>query len=331
MGNRIVLGHPYEGSFYWIMTAEDWRKTSIKSPYTGGHQYYKALYGLNPDKYIDETASLCILYDHIYLAPADCPLPDWKKHTEDESYYNKELGILSDWAWYRELNDIDRSLSIILDDISVNQFLQNFPEYSRKQVIRGVLVQLSIANRFDADIMGSDEYLKLCDRIRIIIGSERSSNKVSIRNQLLQSLRAVFNISSLRFSLESISDFMSLRQSRPLKRYAAAFRQCVEELSTGTFSEQALYKEMMEAINTSEIANQISGGLNVSATLCSAVSLLPIIGTIVGSVGLAAEAGSRAASKSEEKRKWWLLAPEIASTLTKHRIEEKYKELERTR
>ena len=330
MANRIVLGYPYEGSFYWIMTAEDWRKTSIKSPYTGGHQYYKALYGSNPGRYIDETASLCILYDYIYLAPADCPLPDWKKHTQDEFYYNKELGILSDWAWYRELNDIDGSLSIILDDISVNQILQNFPEYSRKQVVRGVLVQLSIANRFDADIMGSDEYLKLCDRVRIITGSERSSTEVSIRNQLLQSLRAVFNISSLRFSLESIGDFTSLRQSRPLKRYAAAFRQCVEQLSTGTFSEHALYKEMMEAINTSEIAHQISGGLDVSATLCGAGSLIPIIGTIFGGLGLAADAGSRAVSKSEEKRKWWLLAPEIALTLTKHRIEEKYKELERT-
>lgn len=330
MGNKIVLGHPYEGAFYWIMTAEDWRKTSIKSPYTGGHKYYRALYGLNPDKYIDETASLCILYDHIYLAPADCPLPDWEKHTEEEFYHNKQLGILSDWKWYRELKEIDRNLSIILGDIYVNQILQNFPEYARQQVVKGVLVQLSIANQFDADIMGSDEYLKLCDRIRIIIGSEKSRNKISMRNQLLESLRAVFNISSLRFSLESISDFISLRQSRPLNRYAAAFRQCVEELSTGTYSEQALYKAMMEAINSSEIANQISGGLNVSATLCGAASLIPIIGTIAGGVGLAADAGSKAASKSEEKSKWWLLAPEIASTLTKHRIEEKYKALEKT-
>lgn len=30
MGNKIVLGHPYEGAFYWIMTAEDWRKTSCR-------------------------------------------------------------------------------------------------------------------------------------------------------------------------------------------------------------------------------------------------------------------------------------------------------------
>jgi len=65
MNNRIVLGYPYSGAFYWLLSAEQWRQLPLKSSYTGSHPYYKTLYGKNHNKIVDETASLSILYEEI--------------------------------------------------------------------------------------------------------------------------------------------------------------------------------------------------------------------------------------------------------------------------
>jgi hypothetical protein len=86
---------------------------------------------------------------------------------------------------------------------------------------------------------------------------------------------------------------------------------------------------MLEAIDTSEIAKNIAGGLEVTATLSGIVGLIPVVGTVAGVVGLGADAAARTAGKAERDNSWWALTAEISSVLTKARIRRQCEALER--
>jgi len=88
---------------------------------------------------------------------------------------------------------------------------------------------------------------------------------------------------------------------------------------------------MMHAIQSKDYSDQISDGLNISAPACSDASLIPIIGTAAGVLGISADHGAKILDKATEKRNWWLLAPRISEVLTKSRLERTFKELEKAK
>lgn len=328
MINRIVLGYPYEGAFYWLMSAEEWRESLLKSPYRGNHPYYKTLYGSRAHEFVDKTCSLCILYDEILLAPADCYMHDYKKWTQDRCYQNKDMGVISDWDWIKDHTELSGVVRRILEDDAVNTILGSVPARAREQIIRGTLVQLSVADTHDAHLLGNRSYLRLCDHVRALLGAPQPTQTDDI-TRLVNGLRAVFRMAALRFSLGSVREFVSLRKNATLKQYAKSFRERLPACPDDHSAQLELYRSMAEAINTSEIADQINGGLNVSATITGVTSLVPIVGTAAGLLGLGVDASSKAAAKVKDQNSWWLLAPEIAKTLTRARIEYTVKALEK--
>lgn len=62
---RIVLGHPYHGVFYWLASAESWRKSPLKSAPMETHPYYKTLYGRSPRAIGLSTDGVSKLTKHI--------------------------------------------------------------------------------------------------------------------------------------------------------------------------------------------------------------------------------------------------------------------------
>lgn len=166
MNKKIVLGYPYEGAFYWLISAEDWRDSSIKSSYEGSHPYYRTLYGKNPGQFVDQTASICILYDDIYLAPADCYLPDNKKYLKGRKYHNKKIGLHTDWDWYPKDDYFENHSDYLVREISKTKLPQRVPDNAKKQIIRGLLIQLNVANEQNADIIGNKAYVRLCEFVK---------------------------------------------------------------------------------------------------------------------------------------------------------------------
>jgi len=104
MTNKIVLGFPYAGAFLWLLSAEEHYNKSIKDSYDGSHPYYKTLFGKNHNSIIDETVSLTLLYDEIYLAPADTFLPDRVKYHIGDNPIKQDWGIYFNWDWPKILN-----------------------------------------------------------------------------------------------------------------------------------------------------------------------------------------------------------------------------------
>jgi len=325
--NKIVLGYPYSGAFYWLLSAEEWRKTNINSPYVGTHPYYEILYGKDHNKVINETASLAILYEEIYLSPADCYFPKSENFLKGGNYKNTEIGVFTDWSWRREIADLFKITDELLRDPFIASMLFEYQEISKKQILCDTLVQLHISEKFGATIIASEAYLQLANRISKYLINLPPLQNIEESKRVLSGINKAFQISSLKFELNSLSEFVNLRTSKPLKKYASSFRSYLRDLPNGKLDELFLMESMLDAINSEELANKISGGMGITATVTGPISLIPFAGTVAGVVGMATDAGGRVASKVAALKSWWLLAPEIAKILSKNRIEKMASEL----
>lgn len=327
MKKNIVPGYPYEGSFYWLLSAKDWRDSSIKSSYEGSHGYYKTLYGKKPGEFVDETASLCILYEKIILAPADCYMPDRQSYTSDNRYDHPGLGILSDWEWVPPHQEIEPILDKLIFSIRNQRFLSKVPNNALRQIVRGAIVQLRIAVEYDADIIGNVSYQRLCHFVQSELQKYQEVNVIDSSSTLSLDLNTAFSLAGIHFSLQNLDEFATLRESNTLKLYGKSFRKAVEELPVSSNRERLLLKSMLEAMNSDDLAKQIAGGLDISAKAAGYLSLIPFIGTASGIASLAAGHAASATEIARRHQMWWMFAPEISKTLTKNRLERRYKEL----
>lgn len=324
MDNRIVLGFPYAGAFLWLLSAEEHYNKAISEKYDGRHPYYKTLFGKKHNSIINETVSLTLLFDEIYLSPTDTFLPDRQKYHNDQNYHNTELGIITNWDW--QVSDWDTQVDVLLQDNEVNEILKKVPKDSRQQILWETINQVHISNKFDTAIFAIPSYLRLCERVNKIINLKETSLKTISSITPLNAVNTVFDISSIQFSIQNLEEFAFLKQAKAIKEYSQSFRKYVKELPNGDLNDLDLLEAMMEAINKDEIASKISGSFGMTSTFTSLISLIPGVGTVGGLVGLVADGTSRTANAYANNNKWWLLAPEISKQLTKKRIESLYKQ-----
>jgi len=327
MKKNIVPGYPYEGAFYWLLSAEDWRDSSIKSSYEGGHGYYKTLYGKKPGEFVDETASLCVMYEKIILAPADCWMPDYQSYTSGKRYDHPGLGVLSDWEWVPPYQEIEPILDKLISNIRKQKYLSKVPDSALRQIVRGAIVQLKIAAEYNADIIGNASYQQLCRFVQGELLNYQEVNVIDSNSTLSLDLSSAFSLAGIHFSLQNLDEFAALRESKTLKLYGRSFRKAVEELPVSSNRERLLLKSMLEAINSEDLAKQIAGGLDISAKAAGYLSLIPFIGTAAGIASLTADHTASAVEIAQKHQMWWMFAPEISKTLTIKRLERRFKEL----
>jgi hypothetical protein len=88
----------------------------------------------------------------------------------------------------------------------------------------------------------------------------------------------MFELFCIKFSISGIDDFLSLRASATVRRYGRAL---VEVLEEGETQKGSLLHSVAEAVESSELANRISGVFSVAATTLTVGSLVPGLGTIL--------------------------------------------------
>jgi len=317
---RAVLGHPFHGALYWLLSAEHWRGVSPKSVPDTQHGYYQTLYGSNPGAVIDELVSLYLLYDEVLVVGADCYLPDRNTYASGDAYHNPDLGLLSDWGWRGDHGELVEMTRVALADRAVGFHLRMLPDFARDLVVETAIIQLRIRDQYSADLLASRAHLRLCQSIAGALKLTAPS-RADRRDDFATGLATVFDIAALQFAVKGIDQFVALRSAEPLRDYAAGFAAAIDRLPQGVDVETELYRLMAKAKNTTDIADSISGGMGVAASASGPVSLIPIVGTVAGGFGMAADAGSRIAAGVAARNRWWNLAPEISRVLTMQEIE----------
>lgn len=322
MDYKIVLGFPYDGALLWLLSAEQHYYKSIKESYDGSHPYYLTLFGKNHNLLIDKTVSLSLLYDEIYLAPTDIFLPEREKYSDQSGsgYANQDWGIFTNFQWVEDVDQWGDGLTLLGKDRVISRILSKVPFRARRQIIHDAINQVHIANQFDTAILAIPSYLKLCRRINKLTNPKGKELKTINSITPSSAIEKVFEISSLKFEIENLEDFVTLKKSNSIRDYSNSFRNYITELPNGKIDETRLFEAMLDAINRDEISSKISGGFSLFTTLISIFSWIP------GSqfFGLASDGISRVSKSYSDNKKWWLLAPEVSKELTKKRIEEIY-------
>ena len=98
---KIILGYPYDGALFWLLTTSEHHNAKDGRPYSGGHPYYERLYGPKHIEFAPRAASLCVLYDEVIAAPADIGLPDRQSYQSNNEYFNPHLGLRTNWLDFR--------------------------------------------------------------------------------------------------------------------------------------------------------------------------------------------------------------------------------------
>ncbi|MBE0551688.1 MAG: hypothetical protein IH619_04835 [Ignavibacterium sp.] len=187
-------------------------------------------------------------------------------------------------------------------------------------------MQIELAKNNDADLIGTNSYLKLVDRINLLDGQSQIGISKDYK-KALTILRALYDISCLHITLNSFQEYQEIKKNEIVKSYSKAFKKFLNDLPKGNASEGDIFKSMVEAINTNSIKDKITGGINIAATITSVVSAFTDLG-VTGTVGsFAAEGVNKLLNRNSKKSNWFMLVPEISKTLTKTRIEQHYKSL----
>lgn len=347
MKKRIVLGQPFLGSFLWFNTAHhfgestkvDWRATS--------DVWIASLYGPEPKKFINQTLSLMLLFDEVYITPTgDNIILDGQreyhrskntlenlKKKYDFDYrlepFGSNMGIKVNENWIEESMNIDIDWEKILHDLQINSILETVEPRIEKigkfVLLNQAINHLYISQKFDALIFASKSYLNLCTRLNELTTINKENLKTKNSQAYSGALNFMFDLFSLKFNIEKIDDYISLRNENSIKKYSKEFIKYIRELPNGDFDDLHLLKSMIEAINSETVGQKIVGGLNLSAKILSISSLFPVIGTASGIAGIALDALSEKKEKELEKYRWWLLPNEIGRKISKQKIESLYK------
>ena|GEM_PF-4231074 len=221
----------------------------------------------------------------------------------------------------KNLEPCYNQIDVLLKDNVIGNWLKKVPSGAKTQIIKDALTQTHVSDTFDTAIFAIPSYLSLCQRINKLINIRPVDLKIQSSPRQLSAINKAFDIASLTFSIKGLEEFAALKEDKAIRHYAHSFREFIKELPNGELDQCSLYKAMAEACNKDEISSKISGGFGISSTITGLISLIPIVGTIGGIIGLAEDASSRITNKVSENNKWWLLASEVSKRLTKSRIE----------
>ncbi|MCK4464851.1 MAG: hypothetical protein KAU83_03985, partial [Bacteroidales bacterium] len=84
--------------------------------------YYKTIYGKIAGEYINLATSISLLFPQIYLIPVDTKYPESEKYFNEYRYYNKEFGIITDFSWVLDAQNIFEIIPLLKEDKVVKKY-----------------------------------------------------------------------------------------------------------------------------------------------------------------------------------------------------------------
>lgn len=332
MKRKVILGYPYSGAFYWLAEKEfQYFGRPRHDKYTEGHPYYKTLYGKHDQSTINNCVSLSLLFDEIYIIGADARLPGIEPEQDKDILTNPDLNLNVFWDWelMNEFKLSEKDLEGHLKDDTIKRILLNLNKKVKQNILQTILIQNYVAERYDCIIIGNKNHIGLSRRMFELHNDifKRVDIPLLDLENYINGFDRLFNIESLRFSINSFTEFAELRKNKALIDYSNNFSGYLNTAVIGENIDELKFLQGLATIyETNSLKDRISGSLSIGATVVGALSLFAgPLGTAVGVTGLLADSSGRIASSS--KNNWIHLAPEINKALTRQRVLKRINEL----
>lgn len=261
---EAVLGHPYSGALYGYFAdqlAGDWSHTK----HVGNHSYYRTLYGKNYEAYVEVALTFLLLYDRIWLTPADNPMPQSRVFPENRAFI-PELGLHADWEDFRPYRsfELQRYAERYLEDSALQNLLKTtlkLPEHSWKMIVESAVYEAGLSRRKRCPLLCSPGRRALIQRL---IDIDRPAlHPVLSSLHELQFIESYRSLTGMALRPRSLDDLMDAKPDKAVRGYGAKFLD-VAFSETGPSSpatELRVAALIREAIETQRISSLFAGGL----------------------------------------------------------------------
>ncbi|MGE4399253.1 MAG: hypothetical protein AB7D29_06990 [Campylobacterales bacterium] len=304
----VVLSYPFSGSLYACFTEQatgvDYVDNLAKS-----HGYYKTIYGSNYRQVRDLALTLFLMYDNVFIAPADNHMPTTNDSSSDFSYANKVLGLYSDWNIRRHIIESCKDdIYDNLQDPNIASILNGLDDWRKESILEDCMVEIEISKIYKCQILaygGRKNIISHLMRKKYGVNDDAllSDNRVNAIEKYIEIL-------SLNFSPSDLNLLSDYKQDDNIREYAKSFRSILESFDTSKNPKNDFIDLLKKSIDNQKMVKKISGVIETSSTAMSIASLFPIIGNITAGVDLLLNAADRAI-ESKYKYAWHEFGTEI--------------------
>jgi hypothetical protein len=314
MTGVVIPAFPYEGAFLWFIGDEHVRK------FRGG--YYETLYGPEGNKIATRAAALSCLFPEIVLAPADAQLPDSGKYKSGGSYRHPDLRLSMSFEdeEYNEWSSLNQEIAkAVAENPDIQAALSGLPhlqneEHRKHHFLCRLILQNRLAKSTGATLIGNAAFQRIsalaAPTIVSITGSEHQLPGAEPDN--LGITEGLLDVVGLNFSPDNLDVFAAIRESKDITAYATSFREALVSAAASPADLGAkLLQLMQDAMDSEEVAKNVSGGLSTAGSVLEVAGLVPVLGTVAGALGIGTDAGKRLVDKRAERKSWFLLGAKM--------------------
>lgn len=302
----IVLSHPFSGSLYAFFTEQE---RGEKVPKKIGHSYYQTLYGKSHNEYRDLALTQLLMYEKIFIVPADNIMPEYKNRSSGEKYENKELGLYTNWDDYRATqNEIDEQIELDLQDEVISKILLKVPAYPKQQILRDARLEIVLANKLKCPILAGSGRSAIIKRLSEL--DDSTTKPTLVGAGVIQTTEHYINIASLTFNPTNYDLLYSYKQDKELRQYAKSLRKIVSNVGESGDPRKELLILMRESMEKNSLSKKVSGFLDTTSILLSVSGFIPVVGPFLSAAALAATAGEKNFER-KSRRTWYEFGPRI--------------------
>jgi hypothetical protein len=302
----IVLSHPFSGALYAFFTEQ---ATGEKVPEKIGHPYYQTLYGKNHYETQDLALTQLLMYEKVFIVPADNHMPEYKNHSSGGKYENNELGLFTDWDEHQKAQDeIEAQIELDQQDSVISRILAKVPLHSKRQILRDARLEVALANKFKCPILAGGGRNTIIKRLFEIDGNFTTPQLVGAG--VVRTTEHYINLASLTFKPTNYDLLYSYKQDRELRLYADSLRKIVSGVGESDDPRKELLLLMRESMENNSLTKKASGFLDVTSILLSLAGFIPVAGPFFSAAALAATAGGKTFDR-QARRTWYEFGPRI--------------------
>ncbi|GBG15694.1 uncharacterized protein NMK_3305 [Novimethylophilus kurashikiensis] len=234
-----------------------------------GHPYYNTLYGADDYQHRDLALCFLMLYDNVWLAPADNHMPRSRTSPHDKKHI-AELGLHADWDDFhpKDYQAHHQYIQFLTKQSSVATLLGGrlrIPKENWDQVIEYALYEASLSARKRIPILCSPGRRALISTlVQIQAPSLHPLFSPNSEVKFVDTYRAV---TGLALAPKSLDHLMDAKPDKAVRKYGQALIDAAQNSNQMILiNEKSIAIAALEAINTEEVSNLYAGRLNWAAT-----------------------------------------------------------------
>ena len=308
--SKIILGHPYSGALYAYI-ADQMQGASSHTKAVGRHSYFTTLYGRNYAEYTERALMFTLVYDEVYLTPADNPWP--KSTLSSSNSVHVELGLHADWDDYKPLfNDTGGHIHRYLGDPVISAQIRlnlNIPLPAQKMVMSSILYEYNLSRELRCPVICSPGRRQILQRLVEI--DKPAIHATTMGDAHIAATDAYLDATGLLLSPTSLDNLIEIKPNRNVRAYGGDLLSALTELQSNPTSDfkVKLLTLARNAIETETVGKHASGLLGWLGTLLRIVGL-PHLATI-------STVGAKLIDYQADQASWYAFSGEVRKAETK--------------